>query len=280
MHSLWWIPLLLAMGLSWWLLTPVSDDAVTPVRVVDVISPPPLKPDQKLEVLTELLKGVGVGLDVVACGPNGELYTGLSDGRILRFGPGVGYTEWVNTGGRPLGMQVDVSGRLIVADAERGLLAVDANRNIEVLVDQVFGERLVFGSDMAIAGNGDIWFSSVFKGSVDGSGQSKPAPGGGGSQLLSFSPGTGETQMHRNNLDSTVGLSFGPGDNAVLIKLHQRIDTSGLPLKRVGPYLDEGIPASTPNANGNFVNTSRVNECYGHLFLGSQTMDAVGRYAF
>ena len=56
-------------------------------------------------------------------GPDGFLYTGLQDGRIMRFRPdGQGGAELVaQTGGRPLGLRFDAHGHLVVADAFRGL---------------------------------------------------------------------------------------------------------------------------------------------------------------
>ena len=71
------------------------------------------------------LPEVGSGPESVAIGPDGRLYTGLQDGRVVRMlADGSGVETFVQTGGRPLGMKFDVGGNLIVADAFRGLLSV------------------------------------------------------------------------------------------------------------------------------------------------------------
>ena len=56
---------------------------------------------------------------------DGNIWTGVDDGRIVRISPD-GQTAVVgNTGGRPLGLAVARDGRLLVCDSPRGLLAMD-----------------------------------------------------------------------------------------------------------------------------------------------------------
>ena len=60
------------------------------------------------------LKG-DVGPEHIVFGPDGKLYTGVASGNILRMQPdGSGLEVFVNTGGRPLGMDFDAAGNLIV----------------------------------------------------------------------------------------------------------------------------------------------------------------------
>jgi sugar lactone lactonase YvrE len=56
-------------------------------------------------VLSALLRGVGVGPEDIAIGPDGWMYTGYRDGRIVRFDAKGQHEEFVNTGGFPLGMR-------------------------------------------------------------------------------------------------------------------------------------------------------------------------------
>jgi sugar lactone lactonase YvrE len=69
---------------------------------------------------------LGAGQDgpehIVAHG--GWLYTGLYNGDVLKLDPRGGQTLVLNTGGRPLGLAIDAQGRLLVADAMKGLLRV------------------------------------------------------------------------------------------------------------------------------------------------------------
>ena len=107
----------------------------------------------------------------------GRLLTGLADGQIVRLDPsGDGVEMLVNTGGRPLGMEIESEDALIVCDAQKGLLRVRLTASavgvaaaggpgqsdkaaVEVLCNTVEGRRLVFCSCPAIASDGTVYFS-------------------------------------------------------------------------------------------------------------------------
>jgi sugar lactone lactonase YvrE len=177
----------------------------------------PFAPNDKLARVERLLDGVGVGPEDIACGPDGSRYTGLSDGRILQFTDDGNYRELANTGGRPLGMQLDNTGRLIVADAQRGLLAVSADGAIEVLTDAVNGEKILFADDLDIAQDGTIWFSDAstrydYHQNIYNFIEGRPS-----GRLLSFSPASGETRVHWEGLFFANGVALGPWDSFVLV---------------------------------------------------------------
>lgn len=100
------------------------------------------------------------GAEDVVVEPDGTAWTGTADGRVLRVRP-TGEVESVGwTGGRPLGLELYGEGRLLVADAHAGLLAMDtATGQIEHLVSEVEGRPMVFCNNAAVARDGDIWFS-------------------------------------------------------------------------------------------------------------------------
>jgi DNA-binding beta-propeller fold protein YncE len=90
------------------------------------------------------LPEVGPGPESVAIGPDGRLYTGLQDGRVVRMlADGSGVETFVQTGGRPLGMKLDAGGNLVVADAFRGLLSISPDRKVTVLADAANGKRML-----------------------------------------------------------------------------------------------------------------------------------------
>ena len=91
----------------------------------------------------------------------GAVYTGTEDGSIFRLSyDGRRVDRVADTGGRPLGLELDGDGRLLVCDAHRGLLRVDPEAGgTEVLVDRVAGERMRFCNNAALAGDGTVWFS-------------------------------------------------------------------------------------------------------------------------
>ena len=102
--------------------------------------------------------------DVVVAthGPDeGAVFTGTEDGAIWRVSPDGGKVDRVaETGGRPLGIEIDLDGRLLVCDAHRGLLRVDTRTGgVEAVADSVDGVRMVFCNNASIAGDGTVWFS-------------------------------------------------------------------------------------------------------------------------
>ena len=120
----------------------------------------PFAPNERLSDAVVVAE-VGEGPEDIARAPDGAWVTGIQDGRILRIDPATGdVQEIANTGGRPLGLAYDRDGRLLVADAKRGLLAV-SDGVVTVLVDQVDGEPLEFADELAIAPDGRVWFSEA-----------------------------------------------------------------------------------------------------------------------
>ncbi|MFT5604948.1 MAG: sugar lactone lactonase YvrE, partial [Paracoccaceae bacterium] len=93
----------------------------------------------------------GAGPEDIARGPDGKFYTGLSDGRIVRIHPQSGaISDFSDTGGRPLGMQFNAQGQLIVADSKMGLLSVDPEGDVRLLTNAVNGKRMLFVDDLDI----------------------------------------------------------------------------------------------------------------------------------
>jgi len=99
---------------------------------------------------------------VASAGPDeGSVFTGTGDGAIWRVShDGAKVDRVADTGGRPLGLEFDLDGRLLVCDAHRGLLRVDTRSGgVEAVADSVDGVRMVFCNNAAIAGDGTVWFT-------------------------------------------------------------------------------------------------------------------------
>jgi strictosidine synthase len=107
----------------------------------------------------ELWPTPGEGPEDVAFDSGGNLYAGLANGSVVRFGPDGGDPQVLfTTGGRPLGLEVDANDRLVICDADRGLLRWSGGEP-EVLVDSYEGERFVLTNNAAVASDGTIYFT-------------------------------------------------------------------------------------------------------------------------
>jgi sugar lactone lactonase YvrE len=160
----------------------------------------------------------GPGPEDVAIGADGTLYSGLQDGRIMKLRPGATDAElFADTKGRPLGMQFDAGGHLIVADAFKGLLSVDPAGAVTVLADSVDGQRLMFTDDLDIAADGTIWFSNASQRFGQHSYLLDFWEGGATGQLLSYDPHSGTTRVRLAGLRFANGVALGPDDAFVLV---------------------------------------------------------------
>ena len=117
--------------------------------------------NDRLAGLNKIDIGNEVGPEHIAFGPDGKLYAAVASGAILRMdAKGTNRVVFVNTGGRTLGFDFDAAGRLIAADALRGLLAVTKEK-VEVLTDKVDGGPIRFADAVVVAKDGLIYFSDA-----------------------------------------------------------------------------------------------------------------------
>lgn len=129
----------------------------------------------QLTNLKQISIGKETGPEHVAIGKDGKLYAAVDGGKILRMNlDGSDMQVWARTGGRVLGFDFDASGRLIAADAMRGLLAVQegagasdgaADARIEVLVDKVShngnDDPIRYADAVVVARDGKIYFTDA-----------------------------------------------------------------------------------------------------------------------
>ena len=173
--------------------------------------------DESLSASRRVLEGVGVGPEDVAPGPDGSFFVGYADGRIVHAFADGRWSVLANTGGRPLGLQRNAGGALIVADALRGLLSVSMDGVVTVLVDQVDGVPLKFVDDLDIAANGTIWFSDASQrfGLEESLYDFLEASASG--RLLSYEPASARTEVRLDGLHFANGVALGPGERYVLV---------------------------------------------------------------
>ena len=125
--------------------------------------------------------GSEVGPEHIAIGPDGKLYAAVESGNLLRMDPdGTKQEVFASTGGRVLGFDFDAKGRLIAADAYKGLLAVTPDGKDTLLADHLTPDDPIRYADAVIvAPDGTIYFT-------DASTRFSPAQWGGslGASLL------------------------------------------------------------------------------------------------
>lgn len=101
-----------------------------------------------------------MGAEDVVVDELGNAWTGTEDGSVWRIGPDGSITRVGNTGGRPLGIELYGEDRLLIADAQLGLLAMSTTTGVvERLLTEVQGTRMMFCNNAAVSSTGDIWFS-------------------------------------------------------------------------------------------------------------------------
>lgn len=101
-----------------------------------------------------------MGAEDVVIDAQGVAWTGTEDGSVWRVTRDGSASRVGDTGGRPLGVELLDEDRLLIADAEKGLLAMSTTTGVvERLATEVDGRRMLVVNNAAVARNGDIWFS-------------------------------------------------------------------------------------------------------------------------
>lgn len=246
--------LVAASLLAYLLFWPVPIDPLAWTPAPDPGLTGPYAQSTGLKSVTKLINDAGLGPEDVTRGPDGRFYSGLQDGRILRFNT-EGNELFVNTGGRPLGMQFDVRGNLIVADAFKGLLSVSPHGNVTVLVDSINGQRMLFPDDLDIAADGTIWFTDASQRFdqhhwINDFWEARPT-----GRLLSYDPQTKQTTVRMSDLLFANGVALGPNDAFVLVNetIAARIWRLWLKGERTGQreIFRDGLPGYPDNLSFN-----------------------------
>ncbi len=179
----------------------------------------PYAPNAALADVMLLAKGEGEGPEDVAVDERGRFYVGYVDGRIVRFDPNSDHSEQLaNTGGRPLGLDFDPEGNLIIADGYKGLLRLHPDGRLDTLATQANGLPFVFTDDVDVADDGIIYFS-------DASSKFGPAmkarddvlEHGGHGRLLAYYPDTQQTKVLLDGLQFANGVAVCPDQQCVLV---------------------------------------------------------------
>jgi sugar lactone lactonase YvrE len=208
----------------------------------------------------ELLQIAGChGPEAVAIDDQGRIYATSHEGFIVRLqADGSKPERWANTKGRPLGIDFDGKGNLIVADAFRGLLSIAPDGSVTELATVADGIPIRYADDVAVAADGKIYFSDAstkfgakdFGGTMEGSLLDIMEHGGHG-RLLCYDPATRKTTTLMRGLNFANGVAVSHDQKFVLVN-----ETGSYRVLRywlVGPKkgnsepLIEGLPAFPDN---------------------------------
>ena len=122
-------------------------------------------PNQRLAGLKQVALAAGQEGPEHITAYQGAVYTGLANGDVLKLSlDGQTQSVVVNTAGRPLGIDFDAQGRMLVADAFKGLLRVTgqgAQAHVETLLTQVEdpipNDPVRYADAVKVAPDGTIW---------------------------------------------------------------------------------------------------------------------------
>lgn len=166
------------------------------------------------------------GPEHIAIGPDGLPYAAVHDGRILRLDPAGGLPQEVAvTGGRVLGFAFDQTGRIIAADALRGLVAISPDGVVSPLLTQVGpGDPLIYANSVIIAAEGTVYFTAS-------STRFDPARWGGTfnaslldileqsatGRVLAYSPADGRVRVVARGLSFANGIALSADGTRLLV---------------------------------------------------------------
>lgn len=206
-------------------------------------------PAPSLPELT-LLAVTGHGTEDVLVDAAGDLYTGVADGRILRLSTDGRRLETVaETGGRPLGIELFPDGRLLVCDAERGLLLVDpAGGKVEPIVPGGQGVHLC--NNAAVTADGTVYFTDSSARFPLAHYKADLIEHSGTGRLLRRDP-DGSVETLLTGLQFANGVALAPDESYLVVAQTgaYRLDKLWLTGARAGELdsLDDNLPAFPDN---------------------------------
>ena len=182
-------------------------------------------PNDRLSGLEVFQIGENHGPEDIALDEENRIYAATHEGRIVRLkADGSTPENWAVTNGRPLGIDFDNRGDLIVADAFRGLLSIAPDGSITELAKMVDGIPIRYANDVDVAADGKIYFSdaSTKFGAKECGGTYEASlldinEHGGHGRLLVYDPATRKVMTLIEGLNFANGVAISHDQNYVLV---------------------------------------------------------------
>ena len=165
------------------------------------------------------------GPEDATVGHDGALYATTVSGTILRIDQDTAeVSEFARTGGRPLGIEATADGSLLVANAYSGIQRISPRGEVTELLAAIDGKPLAYADDLAVSGNGVIYFSDAsakfgaqaWGGTYEASLLDILEHGGHG-RVISFDPASGDTRIILDGLNFANGVALSADERFLLI---------------------------------------------------------------
>jgi sugar lactone lactonase YvrE len=232
------------------LISPAKAPATVPPPLSGEWAPHDTRLDQA--ELLPLPAGTGArGPEDVAVDLRGRVLAGAGDGRIWRW-PASATAQAppelvVDTGGRPLGIEVDPrDGTLVVCDAYRGLLRVTEDGGVTDLASSAAGTPIGLCNNAAVARDGTVYFtdsSSRYPFWAWRRDLLEHRPNG---RLLAYRPGR-PVEVIATGLYFPNGVALTPDESALLVVETTTHRLLRVPLSGGGPVELADLPAYPDN---------------------------------
>lgn len=151
----------LVMAILYFLFWPVPVEPISWHAPINLGLVDPYGPDDRLTRTRAIDLRPYQGPEDAALAPDGTLYVTTTGGTILSVTSNGAVQPAAEVGGRPLGIEIDADGALLIANAHLGLQRLATDGSLTTLVDHVDGQPIAYANDVAIAANGTVYFSEA-----------------------------------------------------------------------------------------------------------------------
>ncbi len=258
--------LVLAMPLLYLLAWPVPIDPVSWQAPEDRGLVDPFELNDRLQYARGISIEPFFGPEDATIGFDGSIYATTLSGQVIQVHRRKA-REFANPGGRPLGIETDRDGTLVIANAIVGLQRIDRSGNVTDLLTEIDGQPARDVNNLAIGQDGKIYFSvssskfsaADYEGTYEASLLDIMEHGGNG-RVYSFDPATGDVQVLVEGLNYANGVAISEDGSFLLISEtgHYRVNKYWLSGDRKGTseVLLDNLPGFPDNlksgADGRF----------------------------
>ncbi len=233
-----------------------------------------LAPNEKLRSSFLLAKGKVNGLESLDVDKFGNVFGGDKDGNILKVSTSGEITILNNTGGRPLGVQFDSDGNLIIADAYKGLLRLTISNELQTIVSEYEGKPFRFADDLDIGRDGKIYFSdaSIYSQSEYLFDLLEAKPHG---SVFVYDPKTKVTSLLLDGLFFANGIALSKNEDFLLINETYRYRITKLWLKGPKKGVREDFISNLPGFPDNITRTPNGDFWLALFTIRNDRMDSL-----